>query len=190
MRARGSAIVGVVLMLALGVSGCAAPGQTTKGTPPPKATAAPASGAATTTFGTGTPLAYPCDQLLDGVTLAALDASLTPDAVVTPAPSSSAEEALAIQGTACSWSDASPTTTLVVTAAKPDATTLDTLKTAAQSGTPATQFGTLVTAYTSGTELQLFTADGYWATADSTLLADPAKLLTMGQILLEELPAG
>jgi hypothetical protein len=78
----------------------------------------------------------------------------------------------------------------VVTAAKPDATTLDTLKTAAQSGTPATQFGTFVTAYTRGTELQLFTTDGYWATADSALLSDPAKLLTMGQILLEELPAG
>ena len=190
MRARKSVIIGAILMLALGVSGCAAQGQTTTGTPPPRATAAPASGAATTTFGSGTALSYDCDQLLDGVTLAALDASLTRDTDVTPVPGSSAEEATAIKGTACSWSDANSKTTLVVTAAKPDATTLDTLKTAAQSGTPATQFGTFVTAYTRGTELQLFTTDGYWATADSALLSDPAKLLTMGQILLEELPAG
>ncbi len=190
MRARKSAIVGAVLVLALGVTGCAHQGQITTGTPPPGATAAPASGAATTTFGNGTALAYECNQLLDSVSLGALDASLKPDAVVTPTSGSSAEEAVAIRGTACSWSDANSTTTLVVTAAKPDAVTLDTLKTAAQSGTPATQFGTLVTAYTRGTELQLFTTGGYWATADSPLLADPAKLLTIGQILLEELPVG
>lgn len=190
MRVRRSAILGAIVMLALGVSGCAAPGQTTTGTPPPMATAAPASGPATTTFGTGTALAYDCDQLLNDATLAALDSSLTSDASYRPAAGSSAEEAVAIRGTACSWSDASSQTSVVVSAAKPDATTLDTLKTAAQSSTPTSQFGTSVTAYTSGTELQLFTADGYWATADSPLLADPAKLVTVGQILLEELPAG
>jgi len=76
----------------------------------------------------------------------------------------------------------------VVTVAKPDAATLATLKT--RAGTPTDQFGAFASAYTKGTELQLVNSDGYWATADSPLLADPAKLTAIGQILLEELPAG
>ena len=177
-------------MLALGVTGCAAHGQTTTGTPPPKATAAPASGAATTTFGTGKSLVYDCDQLVGSQFLAQLDPGLAPDSVVTPTPGSSAEEALAIMGTACSWSDASSQTTLVVTAALPDAATFATLKSKASSLTPDPEFGKFVSAYTDGTQLQLFTTDGAWATASSALFADPAKLTLIGQIVLEELPAG
>jgi len=95
---------------------------------------------------------------------------------------------VAIKGIACSWSDASSQTTLVVTLAQPDAATLATLKT--RAGTPTSQFGGSASAYTRGTELQLVNGDGFWATADSPLLADPAKLTAIGQILLEELPAG
>lgn len=186
MRARTSVIVCAVLML--GVTGCAAKGPVITGTPPPPATAAPASGTATATFGSGTETAYPCTDLLDATSLAALDANLTPDADYTPTAGSSAEEAVAIKGVACSWSDASSQTTLVVTVAKPDAATLATLKT--RAGTPTDQFGAFASAYTQGTELQLVNSDGYWATADSPLLADPAKLTAIGQILLEVLPAG
>ena len=187
MRARKSAIAGAVLALALAVAGCSAQGQITTGTPPPPATIGPAPGAAST-FGSGTTVSFECDQLLDDVTLGTLDSNLTPDRNFTPAAGSSAEEAVAIQGTACSWSDASSATRLVLTTAKPDAATLATLKT--KAGTPTAQFGSFTSAYTSGTELQVFNSDGYWATADSPLLTDPAKLTAIGQILLEELPAG
>jgi hypothetical protein len=188
MRARNSVIVGTVLLLALGVTGCAAHGPTTTGTPPPPATAAPAAGSASSTFGSGTAVAYQCNELLDDVSLASLDSGLKADANFSPAAGSSAEEAVAIKGTACSWSDASSATTLVVTAAQPDAATLATLK--SKAGTETTQFGGSASAYTSGTELQIFNADGYWATADSPLLSDPAKVTAIGQILLEVLPAG
>ncbi|MEO7720310.1 MAG: hypothetical protein ABIS08_00165 [Pseudolysinimonas sp.] len=188
MRAPTSAIVGAALMLALGVTGCAAHGPVTTGTPPPPATAGPASGATSATFGSGSDVTYPCDQLLDDVTLGTLDANLTADADFQPASGSSADEAVSIKGTACSWSDASSQTTLVVTAAQPDAATLAALKT--RAGTPTTQFGSFVSAYTSGTTLQIFNTDGYWATADSPLLADPAKLTTIGQALIQVLPAG
>ena len=190
MRTRISAIAGAVLMLALGVTGCAVQGQTTAGTPPPPATAAPASGAATTTFGTGKPLVYDCAQLVDSQVVAQLDTGLAPDSVVAATPGSSAEEALAIMGTACSWSDASSQTTLTVTAALPDAGTFATLKSKAASLTPDPEFGKIVSAYTDGTELELFTTDGAWATARSALFADPAKLTLIGQVVLEELPAG
>jgi len=187
MRAQMAVILGVVLLVALGATGCAAHGQVTTGTPPPPATAAPAPGS-TSTFGSGTPTGYQCPDLLNDATLAGIDAQLTPDADFAPTAGSAAEEAVAIQGLACSWTDASSQTTLVITVAKPDAATLAKLKTLA--GTRTTQFGTVASAYTQGTQLQLVNSDGYWATADSPLLADPAKLTAIGQILLEELPAG
>jgi len=188
MRVRTSVIAGAVLLIGLAATGCAAHGPVTTGTPPPLATAGSAAGSTPSTFGTGTPIANECDQLLDSVTLASLASNLTADANYTPAAGTSAAEAVAITGTACSWSNVPSATTLVLTVAKPDAATLATLKT--QAGTPTAQFGSFVSAYTSGTELQVFTRDGYWATADSPLLADPAKLTAIGQILLEELPAG
>jgi len=187
MRAHNTALFGTVLLIALGVTGCAATGPVTTGTPPPPATAAQAPGSSST-FGAGTATDFPCDQLLDSTTLGSLDAQLAPDAGFTPAAGSSAEEAVAVTGTACSWSDASSQTTVVVTVAKPDAATFATLKN--QAGSADNQFGSFVSAYTKGTELQLFTQDGYWATADSPLLTDPAKVTTIGQALIQVLPAG
>ena len=189
MRARKSGIIAAALALAFGVAGCSAHGQVTTGTPRPPATAAPASGATSATFGTGKSLVFECDQLLDSTFLAQLDPGLTPDPVTTPEAGSSAEEALAIAGTACSWTNESAATTLVVTAALPDAATFATLKAKASTLTPDPEFDG-VPAFTDGTELQLFTQDGAWATATSDLFADPAKLTLIGQVLLEELPAG
>lgn len=187
MRARRPVLVVTALMFALVAAGCTSPGQVTTGRPPPPATAGSAPGS-TSTFGTGTATGFECDQLLNAAALGTLDASLTPDADYTPATGSTAEEAVAIKGVACSWSDEPSATTLVVTVAKPDASTLATLKT--RAGTPTDQFGGFTSAYTKGNELQLVNSDGYWATAESPLLADPAKVTAIGQILLEELPAG
>ena len=190
MNARTSGIVCALLLLGIGLAGCAAPTQNTPGTAPPPATAGPAQGSATTTtFGSGESLVYDCSQLVDSQTLAQLDPGLKPDAETIP-DGASALEALAIKGTACSWSDPDSQTTLIATAAKPDAATFATLKATASKLTPDPEFGTFVSAYTDGTELQLFTVDGAWATANSALFADPAKLTLIGQVLLEQLPAG
>ena len=103
MRARRSVLVCAVLTLALGVTGCAAHGPVTSGTPPPPATAGPAPGS-TSTFGSGTSTGYHCDDLLNDATLTAIDPKLTPDADYAPAAGSTAEEAVAVKGVACSWS--------------------------------------------------------------------------------------
>lgn len=176
-------------MLAMGVTGCAAQGPLAA-TKPPAATAGPASGASPAAIPSGTPLVFDCANLLDASSLAQIDPGLTPDAVTQAAPGSPAEEALAIGGTSCSWSDAGSQTTLSVSVALPDATTLATLKSKASSGTADTEFGTYVSTFTNDNEVQLFTSDGAWAVFDSKLMTDATKRMTLGQIVLEELPAG
>ncbi|MES1170599.1 MAG: hypothetical protein ABUL47_07925, partial [Leifsonia sp.] len=183
MNARRSAVA-AVLLLAFGVTGCTAQGQVTTGTPKPPATAAPAPGSQTTT-GTGTPMVYPCDQLVDAQTLAKLDSGLTADSVTAPAAGSPAAEAIALQGTSCSWSDAGSQTTLSVSVALPDAATFDSLKTKASAGTLDGEFGSFVTAYTDGNgEVQLFTTDGSWAVLDSPLMLDDANRSLLGQAVV------
>lgn len=190
MNARTSAIAGAMLLLAFGVTGCTAQGQVTTGTPKPPATAAQAPDSETTT-GTGTPMVYECDQLVDAQTLAQLDPGLTADAVSAPADGSPAAQAIALQGTSCSWSDASSQTTLVVSVALPDAATFASLKTKASAGTVDGEFGSFVTAYTDGNgEVQLFTSDGSWAVLDSPLMIDDAKRSLLGQAIIQVLPAG
>jgi hypothetical protein len=189
MNARTSAIAGALLLLALGVSGCTAQGQVTTGSPKPPATAAPAPGSDTTE--SGQPMAYTCDELVDAQTLAQLDSGLTVDTGYVPASGSPAEHAVTLQGTACSWSDASSQTTLTVAVALPDAATYDSLKTKASSGTLDGEFGSFVTAYTDGNgEVQLFTTDGSWAVLDSPLMLDDASRSLLGQAIVQHLPAG
>jgi hypothetical protein len=188
MNTRTSAIAGALLLLALGVSGCTAQGQITTGSPKPPATAAPAPGSETT--GSGQPMVYTCDELVDAQTLAQLDSGLTPDTSA-PASGSPAAEAVTLQGTACSWSDASSQTTLSVAVALPDAATFASLKTKASAGTLDGEFGSFVTAYTDGNgEVQLFTTDGSWAVLDSPLMLDDASRALLGQAIVQHLPAG
>jgi hypothetical protein len=192
MNIRATAFAGAVITVAILAAGCAATGQTTTGTPPPKATAAPADGSVPSpaaTFGSGEALQYDCSQLLDATSVGQLDPGLVPDATPKAPAGSSAEEALAILGTACSWT-APDGATLLVSAAAPDAATLATLMKTASSGTAVTAFGSDVTAYQSGTELQLFNADGAWATADSPLFSDSTKAQGIGSALVMALPAG
>ena len=190
-RAHHPVTIGALLLLAIGLTGCAAHGQVTTGTPPPPATAGPAAGTATSSpFGHGDPLAYDCAQLVDAGVLAQLDPELKPAGDVLSANRSSSQEALALDGTVCAWNDESAAVLLFVTVAKPDAATFAALKEKASAGAVDSEFGGFVTAYVHDDELQLFTRDGAWATAQSSLLADPAKLTAIGQVLLEELPAG
>jgi len=188
---RTPAAIGTVIVLALGLTACAVHGQVTTGTPPPPATAGPAPGSATSsTFGSGEALAYDCRQLVGTKTLAKLDPDLAPESDLIAANDSPTEEVLALRGTVCAWSDTSAAIVLVITAAKPDAPTLATLREKASTGHSDTEFGDSVTAYTTDEQLQLFTHDGNWATAESLLLADPAKLTAIGHALLDGLPAG
>ena len=191
MKTRGPAIVATLVLSTLTVTGCAAHGQLTTGTASPPATAGAAPGAPTSSpFGSGVPLGYDCRQLVDAEALAKLDPRLAPASDLISTNDSPAEEALALTGTVCAWSDESAAVTLVVTASKPDAPTFATLKQKASAGRRDVQFGDAVTAYVTDEQLQIFTRDGYWATVESSLLSDPANVTAMGQILVEELPAG
>jgi hypothetical protein len=188
---RALASVGAAIVLALALTACAVHGQVTTGTPPPPATAGPAPGSATSsTFGSGETLAYDCRQLVGAEALAQLDPGLAPESDLLAANNSPTEEALALRGTVCAWSDESAAIVLVVTAAKPDAPTFATLKEKASTGRRDAEFGGSVTAFTTDEQLQLFTRHGYWVTVASALLADPAKRTAIGQTLLEKLPAG
>jgi hypothetical protein len=136
-------------------------------------------------------MAYQCDELVDAQTLALLDSGLTADSGFVPASGSPAEQAVTLQGTACSWSDASSQTTLTVAVALPDAATFATLKSKASAGTLDGEFGSFVTAYTDGNgEVQMFTADGSWAVLDSPLMLDDSSRSQLGQAIAMELPAG
>jgi len=191
MRAHHPVMIGAVLLVAMGLTGCAAHGQVTTGSPPPPATAGPVPGSATSSpFGHGDPLAYDCPELLDAAVLAQLDPELGPAAAPLSANDFPIQEAFALNGTVCAWNDESAATLLVVTVAKPDAATFAALKDKASAGPADSEFGGFVTAYIHDDELQLFTSDGAWATVRSSLLTDPAKLTTIGHVLLEELPAG
>ncbi len=187
-----SAAAGATLLIALGLTGCAVQTQTTTGSAPPKATAAPAEGSAPSpaaTFGSGTALQYDCAQLLDPTSVGLLDPGLVADASTKAPEGSGAAEALAILGTACSWT-APDGTTLLVSAADPDATTLAALKKTASTGTAVTAFGSDVAAFQIGTELQLFNADGFWATAASPLFSDSTRAQGIGSALVMALPSG
>ena len=191
MKTRGPAIVATLVLSTLTVTGCAAHGPLTTGTPPPPATAGAAPGAPTSSpFGSGVPLGYDCGQLVDAETLAKLDPGLVPASDLISANDSPDQEALALTGTVCAWSDESAAVTLVITASKPDAPTFAALKQKASAGKRDVEFGDAVTAYVADEQLQLFTRDGYWATVESSLLSDPVNVTTMGQLLIEELPAG
>lgn len=184
-------VAGALLALSAGVSGCAAHGQVTTGTPPPPATAAPAPGSATSSpFGSGDPLRYDCTELVGADVLARLDRALTAGGDYLVANQSPAEEALALTGTVCAWTDESAAVSLVVTVAKPDAATFAALRQKASAGSPDPEFGSAVAAYVTDGRLELFTRAGYWATATSSLLSDPAAVTLLGRRLLEELPAG
>lgn len=139
---RAPATIGTVIVLALGLTACAVHGQVTTGTPPPPATAGPAPGSATSsTFGSGEALAYDCRQLVGTKTLAKLDPDLAPESDLIAANDSPTEEVLALRGTVCAWSDTSAAIVLVITAAKPDAPTLATLR-RPQPGTATPSSGT------------------------------------------------
>ena len=114
-----------------------------------------------------------CDELVDPAVIDALDKNLRGDLSYQPAPTTSAERAVAIRGTACRWEDPATGDSLIVTAAHPDPPTLaDLSSTTASYAKPTTMFGTDVSGFIVNTQIEIFTRSGYWATASSPLFSD------------------
>ena len=107
-----------------------------------------------------------------------------------PAATTSAERAVAINGTACRWVDSTTGASLIVTAAHPDAPTLISLRSAtAAYATPTTAFGTFgLQGYAANIQMEVFTANDFWLTATSPLFSDMNKAKLIVDEAIESLP--
>lgn len=198
MRAGWAAIgigVGVGVFVALSLAGCSssdAPAATPTARTASTATATPTptpTPTATTDFGNGLPLGYSCDELVHPEVITALDKDLEVNTAYRPAATTSAEQAVAIRGSACQWTDPTTGASLIVTAAHPDAPTLAALKTKTASyASPTLAFGNDVSGYVANIQMEAYTRTGYWVTASSSLFADPQKAKPVMAALLESLP--
>ena len=179
----------------LGLAGCAAD-PSARSTPTatstvgaagtPSATPTPTP---TVFLGTGVSLRYSCDELVDPKTIDRLDKDLDENPKYQPAETTSAERAVAIQGTACQWNDSTTGNSLIVTAAHPDPPTLNQLTSSTASyAKRTTAFGNDVAGYVVNTQVEIFTRHGYWATATSPLFADPAKAKLSMNAVQQSLP--
>ena len=174
-------IVGLVVVSSalalLCLAGCSpdsapTPTPTARAASTPTATATPTP-TPTVFLGTGVALRYSCDELVDRAVIDALDKNLRGDLSYQPAPTTSAERAVAIRGTACRWEDPATGDSLIVTAAHPDPPTLaDLSSTTASYAKPTTMFGPDVSGFIVNTQIEIFTRSGYWATASSPLFSD------------------
>jgi hypothetical protein len=181
----------------LGLAGCAAdptPAATPASTPTVRAAGTPSATPTPTPtvfLGTGVSLRYSCDELVAPETIDGLDRDLAVNPRYRPAETTSAERAVAIQGTACQWSDPKTGNSLIVTAAHPDPPTLSQLtKSTASYAQRTASFGNEVAGYIVNTQAEIFTRNGYWATATSPLFSDPAKAKLIMDALQQSLPAG
>lgn len=189
----GSLVASSALAL-VALTGCTgAPSATTStsarlaapsSTPTPTPTPTP-----TVFLGTGVPLGYSCDELVDPATIARVDRHLVINPAYRPDVSSSAERAVAIRGTACQWKDATTGATLIVTASHPDPPTLgDITSTTAGYATRTDIFGNDVAGYLVNTQAEVITPTGYWATASSPLFSDAAMLKIVMDSVVDALP--
>lgn len=140
-------------------------------------------------LGTGTSLGYSCDELVGPGIISQLDRGFTVNTHYRAASTTSAEQAVAIKGTACQWTDAKTGDSLIVTAAHPDPPTLSsiTMKTRGYAK-PTTMFGTDVSGFLVNTQVEIFTHDGFWATATSPLFTDLAKAKLIMDAVEQSLP--
>ena len=190
-------IVGLVMassaLIVLGLAGCSpegAPAATSTHTPRTASTPTPTPTPTPTVFlGTGVPLRYSCDELVDPTVIQSLDKNLHENLSYQPAATTSAERAVAIRGTACQWKDPSTGNSLIVTAAHPDPPTLADLSSAtAGYAKPTTLFGTDVSGFIVNTQIEIFTRSGYWATATSPLFSDQTMARSVMSAIEQSLP--
>lgn len=140
-------------------------------------------------LGTGTALGYSCDELVGPATISQLGRGFTVNSNYQASSMTSAEQAVAIRGTACQWIDAKTGDSLIVTAAHPDPPTLSSITTKTRSyAKPTTMFGNDVTGFLVNTQVEIFTHDGFWATATSPLFTDLTKAKLIMDAVEESLP--
>jgi len=188
-------IVGLAVALALlALAGCttAVPDKTSTPTARTASTTAPTPSPTPTTFlGTGVSLRYSCDELVDPAVISSLDKNLSQNRSYQPAATTSAERAVAIGGTACEWNDPRTGNSLIVTAAHPDPPTLSAIRASTSSyAQPTTLLGTGVSGFVVNTQVEIFTRNGYWATATSPLFNDPTIARSIMDAVESALPAG
>ena len=177
----------------LGLVGCAP-----EPTPTPTSTSwARAASSATPTptptptvfLGTGVSLGYSCDELVDPEVIDSIDKNLSKNPSYQPAATTSAERAVAIRGTACQWKDPTTGNSLIVTAAHPDPPTLaDLTASTASYATATTMFGNDVSGFIVNTQVEIYTRNGYWATATSPLFSDPKIAASVMDAVEQALP--
>ncbi len=196
---RGSAVL-LVLSCALASVMLAACGSAPEASGPTAARAAQASSSSATPaptpsptasvfLGTGTALGYSCDELVGPSIISQLDRGFTVNSHYRAASTTSAEQAVAIKGTACQWTDAKTGDSLIVTAAHPDPPTLSSITMKTQGyAKRTTMFGNDVSGFLVNTQVEIFTNDGFWATASSPLFTDLTKAKLIMDAVEQSLP--
>ncbi|CAN5342818.1 hypothetical protein BH09ACT1_BH09ACT1_11480 [soil metagenome] len=131
--------------------------------------AAPASPAPSASAVAGaTAVSVACGTLVSAQTMYDFNPNFTLKTTFNPASGSAAAQAIANKGVACGWVNGTSNDTVVVSAAKPAAATLASLKTSAAAGTAASGLGDAAYFSTSGGvgRVDAFKG-GYWVTASS-----------------------
>jgi hypothetical protein len=189
----GRVAVALAVLVALSLSGCAtyigpplaSHSAEASSSPRPTPTSTPGAD-----LGSGIPLGYSCDELVDPSVITQLDVRMKVDTAYVPAAATSAERAVAIGGTACRWVDSTTGASLIVSAAHPDAPTLVSLRAAtAAYATPTTAFGTFgLQGYAANIQMEVYTASNFWLTAVSPLFTDMNKAKLVVDEAIESLP--
>jgi len=168
--------------LAFILTGCTFPP-----TPPP-----------TSTQATGTGLGLTCDQLVPAPVRDGLQPGMKPTASFKPAAGTYPAKIVALGGTACQW-QAPNGIAVDVTVGKLTPSTLATNQAkVAASSTSTLAFGDKsdVKGYVSNTggtysgDMEVFTADGYWVSAQSPLFTSPSNAESVIGAVLQAVPSG
>jgi hypothetical protein len=119
-----------------------------------------------------TPVTVACETLVSAQTIYDFNPNFTPKTPFSPASGSAGAQAVANKGVACGWINGTNSDSIVVSAAKPVAATLASLKSSAAAGTPASGLGDAAYFSTSAGvgRVDAFKG-GYWVTASSDYFA-------------------
>ncbi|HEY0248442.1 MAG TPA: arginyl-tRNA synthetase [Gryllotalpicola sp.] len=140
----------------------------------PSASPSPAAG--------GTPVTLPCSSLTPAQVMYDFNPNFGLDAIFTPKSGTAAARAVADRGIACNWTNQTSGDTITFSVARPAASELTTLKTAAAAGTSAAGYGDAAWFSSAGQvgRVDVFRGD-YWLTVSSVYFgsaADASSLLS------------